>query len=271
MKTTLGLLLSSTVVSPAVAGVIGFASLDDFRISLIDLDPADGITPELTYVPDPRAASASTYVSRQGEYLATSAPFQPLRTSFSEAMRSATAENRSNSAYAFMNSSVLLDSPSASVATTVAASASRPSYGWVLSPHTRILIDAHMHTAIAVSELNWRGDFASGIVSMDLTSPSGNGRPITLDAAETRVSLIWDPSDADTQTFKKESSKYAAISWDNVSSETTVLGFSYLVSVTGESRVAGQPAIPEPSSWAFFATGLLPIWLAIRRPTTATL
>lgn len=265
MKPIVELTLSvafSLLAPAASAGVIGFASLEGLRFSLIDLDPDDAIAPALTLIPDPRPFAVATYVSRQGEYLTSPAPFQALYTSFDNGLQSAAASTHAGGAYAFMKSSVTLDTPSSYASTTVAASNTGPIYGWTLTPHTRLLIEADFRAAIAVTELNFRGDSAGASVSMSLTQPAATGGPTTLDAAQMGLSLSWDPSDPNSTAFSKDSFESAAISWANNSSETALIGFSYTVSVQGESRVTGQPAIPEPASWLLLSTGLL---LTLRR------
>ena len=260
MKLIVGLMSSvafSLLAPAASAGVIGFASLANLRFSLIDLDPNDGKVPALTLVPDPRPSAVGTYVSRQGEYLPSRSPFQPLSTAFDDGQRSAAASTHAGGAYAFMKSSVTLDTPSAAASTTVTASNSGPAYGWALTPNTGLLIEADLHAVIAVTELNFRGDWADASVSIYLTQPAATGRSNTLDAAEMSLSLSWDPSDPNSTVFRKESFESAAVSWTNNTSETALIGFSYTVSVQGESMVTGQPAIPEPAPWLLLSTGLL--------------
>lgn len=256
LELTLGVAFAS-VAPAASAGVVGFAALDNLRISLIDLDPDDAIVPALTLIPDPRSSAVATFVSRAGEYLTSPSPFQALSTSLDNGLQSTAASTYAGGAHAFIKSSVILDTPSAAASTTVAASNSGPVYGWALTPHTGLLIEADFRAAVAVTELNFRGDWAGAALSMSLTQPVAAAPATILDTASMNLSLGWDASDPNSTVFRKQSFESAAVSWANNSSETALIGFSYDVSVQGESRVMGQPAIPEPSTWLVLSIGFL--------------
>jgi hypothetical protein len=232
-------------------------TLSDFRITLVDLDPGDGITPWVTFT---QPAVATTYLSVYGSPVvktsATSASgWGPVSTSAAPA--SYTDASASLSGDPFTTGATLAASArndllpptfpwAAGVAGQVTFGASVFGNDFQLSPNTRLVISAD-----ALEQADTRGTphmYAENVANLTLY----RGAP------RLGSSLGQDIA---TEAFES-SSAHLETSFEN-SSATTASGLFLLIDTASVLE-----AVPEPASALMFSLGFLAL-AGIRRSERA--
>lgn len=262
----------SFVTANASADAGGTVTLGQFSYTLTNLDPNDGITPSITFLPAPTTGASAGAGMLLFEYSAGKMSQSPYVDGAGKQPVSADYVAQGLSIGGSLNGTVSLDTASLSLHASADQSSGQEVSAWatansrrvdfILSPNTALTVQANVHFSGAITaggDLN-RLDMDGDIW---LTGEDANGDPVsqyfTTDtgflsgptpAFDRIASLVGSYSNASAASFDGSLLLYATVDALSVPSATTS---------------PGLPApVPEPANLAMLAAGL-PLLLALRR------
>lgn len=282
------LALSAALASPSFAASTASASLSDFTVTLIDLDPNDAFAPVITWrvAPDAPGGSAisgaaSTLDPAQSRSFSAfgPSPFSPLRGVANSPVASSMARIAAGPGGQVSGGSALAQGRAGAIPGTpvpqdgysyFAQALPVNSTDFILSPHTQVIFSAR-GSALAATTVGavarngfLSAESASARVEMRVAGPGpggeGDQQDLALVAADAgfRQTRVFDPSTGQfTTVFSPESfadNRRLSVSFTNNLGAELVGGLSLNIFASGFSSV---PAVPEPASYAAMIAGLL--------------
>ena len=278
-------LLLCLPASAAFAVATSTATLDNFTITLYSLKP--GNTPGINWNTQSSQADSGTSVSvwgyPGGNYTVNSqgnngnTPFGPVSSSVSFSTGSASA-SITNTGHLYQPTGLSLSAtaivgglPDSSVDYTAGAGAPWLSTtGFTLTPDTIAVFTATANVSASTylghgSVSGFTGDFAQATAGLAVNG--GNNASSDALSINANASSIWNPA-TNTWSYPGQSVNSGPSSlkvrFVNTSSQNMDGEFSASVYVNGSSSI---PLVPEPTSLALMAPGMLFVGLAARRQT----
>jgi hypothetical protein len=252
------------VAGPAAAVSSATATITGFSFVLYDLDPSDGIDPELTFTYEQSSSSAYVYSSAES---ADDSDWQPGNF----VPTSATA------LLAFGNASAATDASSA----TASGSVSGPGYGgegyfsanaygvdngFTLTPWTGVKLTATSEGTASTgpSSGSSGNDYASAYGQLQTTIYGDNGYEYHSSSRQAYASCgTWDgiACSGESNSF----SGTFSVSYANFSDDAVAGYISAYASAYGRSTVP----VPEPQTYLMLLAGLAGVSAVVRRRRTA--
>jgi hypothetical protein len=247
----------------AGAGVTGQATLNNFSYTLTDLDPNDGVTPSITFLPVPTAGASAGAGMLMFDYSAGNVRASPIIDGSSSQPMSADYTAQGLTIGGSLSGAASLDTARLSL-----YASTDPSFGhdasayatgntrrveFVLSPYTSLTDSGEYNRLSMDGDLWLTGEDANNCcVSQRFTADAGflSGPVPAFDRIDT---ILGTYSNDSASSFQGELLMYGSI--DALSAASAV--------------TAPTPPVPEPANVAMLGAGL-PLLLALRRRSLRT-
>lgn len=307
MNTRLIGVAAAALFGVGVAEAASFASasavITNFQVTLIDLNPDDGIAPALVFLPRHQAnygTASGVWESPQGsqsifdDFTSTGNPWQPGIAQATTTYASATSQITGNSTItgSTLSASGFATSPgdftydpaafppSAPVALFLAAGYMPSDVFFVyfrLSPYTLITIDADFSLQ-ALAEGGRASVMPDGFVTafgnearasarLSVEGPAAAGGGGSQGATETRLigaTSQYDPGNGTWSVASQSLSATASLSFLNMTAEPMLGRLVSTAFVEGRANGNLSP-IPEPSTWALLLAGVAVVSRVVAR------
>ncbi len=278
-------------MGPAFATASASAQITGMKFTLVDLNPADGIAPAMTFLRGAGGASVLGSGADRGEsavfdFSKSGPAFSKL--SMQDELEHAGAQARAGATWAsasgWTSGAQEAPGPNAFSANAFGTNGAQ----FTLTPWTALYWTAdasiHAETTIGFDLWNFGSESATAIATMVLSGPSPVGAETGGQVSSTTLTTnamwqqVYDPNTG-TYVYTGQSMSQAGklgASFANLTGDLMTGNAALGVSVSGMSGVfehgvglAGVSAVPEPASMALLVPGLVVIGARGRRRRTA--
>jgi hypothetical protein len=276
----------ATAAGPAFAAAYSTATFGKVTITLIDLDPNDGISANISFLNDPIKFDGGAFIRGMAETGMNSGnePGNQLKnfkktgawqtTSFSDSAITPLAVASGSVTGSATGAGFSALSLTGSALSTAEQRANYAAYGavpgldyrgFVLSANTKVVfsVDASVsaQTTIGHTPGGLEGEAASALLSLYAGGYAANGVTVVEDLQEHGASVLHVDGSPDMGAADAWSGVMSA-SFSNLSSHSTEGGFYAHAAISGNSVIS---AVPEPSTYGMLLGGLAMMGALLRR------
>lgn len=261
-STTAAAVLALGVVSTAHAAATASAEVGQITITLIDLDPFDGITPTLAFQNEKSYSFASVYGDSTSTYDSDTAAgsFMPTSASAVDALGWGTGSTGAGGA---QSAAELAGSPTAGVYSGTQGAGYFSGY-FEITPWTGLILTTD-YSAHADTSVGWSADdqseYAGSYAQLGLRIFQSGGTEQHSASRNAFASYIWDGSQYVGQSYA--ASGQLRLTYANFSSDAQ--SGSYVAETYAYAQSTIAAAIPEPGTYGLLLAGLAGIGAVLRR------